>query len=703
MVKLRTGGHHPQRGDGMTDWHDMRENETPYVDWWNRVDGLLRANARDFTPGVLNPYENTRLTFDQIRRDIRPDAMARESQSKAKDIAYSNFAGGAAVPIPIGSENRYWDPVPDPEIVRVPPDAIDRLPDDVSKGTVIVAVIDTGIALGHRAFRRANGTTRVISAWQQTALFQNQLYLPFGEEIYSGDINARLLDHSRNRNLMDRLDEDGFNRALRLVEPMRIRGHRDLDHRAAHGTHVMDLCAGCDPTSDEAKRIRMIVVNLPTQYLHGSAGNFLEYFAAFAVERVFAIAKALWEKNFPGEDGGFPVALNLAYGMMAGPKDGSMPLESLIAANVHLRGDLPTSVCMPAGNENLARAVARLKIKKNDWSTEIPWRTLPSDRTSNFLEFWFERREGSSDPPYEQYEFKITAPDGTQFHIKNPKDRHFHELADVGARLYCRVQDAESVQGGDVATSKRLYFLLATAPTLSLGGDGAVQLSPAGLWTVRIFSPEATGLEIYVQSDQSGTFHSKAGLRSYFDDEDYVRHMPNGRVLDSFAYPYKGQQSKLEPDDALVTRFGTQNALATTPSNSAFGGHRLSDGRPAPYSATSAGTVAIQGTYPTDDAPAHYGVLASGARDGASVAFRGTSMAAAQATRRAAQAMGDWIDKGRPGSSGPIGDINWHEEFTALQEKARPAYYLDAGDPKKIGKGRARQVREHREKRPDRL
>jgi hypothetical protein len=411
----------------MTDWENVPEFQTPYVDWWNRVDRLLRANARDFTPvdvtRVLNPYENTRLTFDQIRQDIgKPGGMAKASQSKAQDIAYSNFAGGAAVPMPIGSENGYWDSKSNAKIVLVPPEAIDRLPSDVSMDTVIVAVIDTGVALGHRAFRRADGTTRVISAWQQTALFQNQLYLPFGEEVYAGDINARLLDHSRNRNPMGRLDEDGFNRAMRLVEPTRIRGHRDLDHRAAHGTHVMDLCAGCDPASDEAERIRMIVVNLPTQYLHGSAGNFLEYFAAFAVERVFAIAKALWEKNFPGEDGGFPVALNLAYGMMAGPKDGSMPLESLIAANVHLRGELPTSVCMPAGNENLERAVARLMIKENDWSTEIHWRTLPSDRTSNFLEFWFEQREDASDPPLDRYRFEITAPDGKGFIVTNPKE-----------------------------------------------------------------------------------------------------------------------------------------------------------------------------------------------------------------------------------------------------------------------------------------
>lgn len=208
---------------------------------------------------------------------------------------------GTLCPCPHGSRNPGWSDDADEWITG---EVVDRLPGDLPDDTVLVGIIDTGIALGHRAFRRANGSSRVISAWQQTALYRNQPYLPFGEEWYAGDIDGRLRDHSRNRNPMDRLDEDGFNRAMRLVEPGRIRGHRDLDHRAAHGTHVMDIAAGFDPSHPDADRVRMIVVNLPTQYLHGSAGNFLSYFAAYAVERVFHMAEALWTKNNPSKPGG---------------------------------------------------------------------------------------------------------------------------------------------------------------------------------------------------------------------------------------------------------------------------------------------------------------------------------------------------------------------------------------------------------------
>lgn len=44
------------------------------------------------------------------------------------------------------------------------------------------------------------------------------------------------------------------------------------------------------------------------------------------------------------------------------------------------------------------------------------------------------------------------------------------------------------------------------------------------------------------------------------------------------------------------------------------------------------GREVIDGLYPTDDGLAHFGLLGAGSREGSVAAFRGTSMAAAQAT-----------------------------------------------------------------------
>ena len=161
-----------------------------------------------------------------------------------------------------------------------------------------------------------------------------------------------------------------------------------------------------------------------------------------------------------------------------------------------------------------------------------------------------------------------------------------------------------------------------------------------------------------------------------------------------------------EPSAPRVTRFGTQNALATTPAVSAIAGYRHSDGRPAVYSATAAQLFPqfigpIQAAYVTEDAPAHYGVLAAGARDGSSVAFRGTSMACAMATRRASLAM---LAPAGTGTAGVIGSSTWHAAQAAQEERWRPEYYAEAAEPK-IGSGRVRPTpgRDHRFDRPDRL
>ena len=75
---------------------------------------------------------------------------------------------------------------------------------------------------------------------------QNQL--PFGEEIYHDEIQERISKFSKN----GFLNEDEFNRDLGLVNPKDPFGQRDLDHTAAHGTHILDLAAGHDPNSSDA-------------------------------------------------------------------------------------------------------------------------------------------------------------------------------------------------------------------------------------------------------------------------------------------------------------------------------------------------------------------------------------------------------------------------------------------------------------------
>ena len=89
----------------------------------------------------------------------------------------------------------------------VPP--VDKLPEapDIQ---AIVGVIDTDIALGHRAFRDAQGASRVLAAWQMEAEGDAETNLPLGHAIYRDRLTELLKKHSGGR-LDGQLDTYAFN------------------------------------------------------------------------------------------------------------------------------------------------------------------------------------------------------------------------------------------------------------------------------------------------------------------------------------------------------------------------------------------------------------------------------------------------------------------------------------------------------------
>jgi len=648
----------------------------PYAHWWTEKE-------KDFIP-------EDALTEGKTRLIIRPRARPTEKARVAKPDAF--FAKGTIVPLPKEAEN------PDGSGDWNIDDTKQHLP-EVPDDTVLVGIVDTGVSLSNSRFRLRDGTTRFVASWQQSAPFKGQGDLPFGQEVYAGDIQKALDDHGTPKQL-GYVDEVDFNRDLFLTEPKKSGGQRDLEMAAAHGTHVLDLAAGLDPDGDfstTADRLRLLSVNLPAQYAHGTAGNFLAYFAINAVERLIHLADALWARNHRnGAKGGYPLIINFSYGMTAGPKDGNHIFEKAIrellkARKASLGGKAPVRVIMPAGNDNLERCAASAVLGKAgashaptgytaQSSINLPWRILPADSTANFVEIWFEARaEGDLEELASHLKVWVTPPGYDPLPLEPLQIGGYQDLGNF-ARVYVNAKGTKR--------KKRLALLVCVAPTI-LDVPGA-PIGPAGLWNLKL---EHTGVPVdatfFVQSDQSAVRTSKTAGRSYFDHKAYRVHLDDGGLADTYS-DQPDHNGETDNDSwrnfGPVQRRGTHNALATINEKGSsgdfvvIGGFDDSSGYPSIYSSSVDGDPndeekrdSISVSYPSENGASQYGLLAAGARDGSVTAYRGTSMATALATRDAAMA---FLNK--KGSGRRIGKENWfRKRADAFEAKAKAGDLVD--------------------------
>lgn len=680
------------------------DERSPYVDWWVEREILFyRSDAErgDFVElSLRSPFSDT------LRRHRSGQAAASPMNAGKSHKKLGDQYGWGSVPIPSYAENGQYveEPgypfggLPDAmknettirDLIRTPP-AVDA---------VIVGIIDDGIALGHARFRDPAGS-RFLASWQQGGVVDggaSQPYLPFGREVYRTDIENAFSAHSPGGTL----DEDAFNRAIGIVDYENHHGVRSADRHVAHGTAVLDLATGYD--SSQSDKPSIIAVQLPRRPVVGLGGAFLEYFVIYGIYRIILIADQIWDMchEHSSDENGFRIVINVSYGQQAGPKDANRLLEG-VARNInHERresGRPPVRLVFPAGNDNLERCHARWEVKPNDTVT-IPWRLLPEDQSSNFVEVWSPLLQGSyvatGDCPLE---LQLSAPGLTTVGPTVGKPDHFHEIRtlagdDVG-RIYCRKE--AWIDG----TSFRYRYVICAGPTLNLKTDHPA--APSGVWNLAIKNIDGSDpLDVYfhVQVDQGPSPGSLSSGRSYFDLgplgnlTGYVTHEENGRLRDSYAYPLAGTpDDNLEPANktGAVQRKGTHNAIATLYEMLVVGGYRASDGRPAYYSATTQGRRSqppgrkhLTASLPSEDGPMHPGLLAAGTRSASAVAVSGTSFAAALATRKVAEAWG----RGESGGMFPVGSATWLETEADNAEQLPRPHFLGKAHELKIGDGR---------------
>ena len=536
--------------------------------------------------------------------------------------------------------------------------------------TVVVGVIDDGIAFGHERFRMTATTTRVEYAWVQDAPSLPGLSpVPYGREFTKAEIDDLLADCTH----AGFLDEDKFYRRVSLID-FQLPEHKAAAWRTAHGTHAMDLACGYDPgeapdetDDDETDNRPIVCVQLPTSTTADTSGASLEPYVSGAVDYILDRADQI---AFDRKSGPLPVVINFSYGILAGPHDGTAPIEAAIDAAVAGREDAgKASVVLPSGNGHLSRCHARISFQSLNPDVELKWRVQPDDRTSSFLEIWMPHRDPSETAS--RMEVTVTPPGG-------PESPPLDEIPgaawewEVDGDVLCKlVYDIEP------DPTQRGRFVVSMLPTGFL--DPPTRLAPAGLWIVKLRNKLLGSDDLvraWIQRDDTPYGYPLRGRQSYFDDDCYTRFDAGGL--------------EVEEDDPSchVKREGTINAIGTGEKVIVIGGYRDKEMTPASYSAGGPIT-GTKGADPphregpdamavSDGSRVHEGVMAAGSRSGSRVAMRGTSVAAPQVARLVAD---DLAGNG-------LGDREAVEDMAASDEAGYPPGTPPRPSSRRGGRGR---------------
>ncbi len=221
-------------------------------------------------------------------------------------------------------------------------------------GRALIAIIDNGIDVLHKAFLDANGNSRIVGIWDQkdgTGTFPNG----FGYGTYH--------------------DENMIAEYIRVQKVPQALG-RNL---TGHGTHVASIAAGrkIDKpgkfAGGVAPEARLLVVIADGRSSIGYSKSHLD-----ALSFIDQMATKL----------GLPVVVNVSQGMNAGAHDGKSALEVGFDAFTGGGRTGGRVIVKSAGNERHKKGHA--KVTLGDGAEEIlPWQRYPNAKGKERLELWW--------------------------------------------------------------------------------------------------------------------------------------------------------------------------------------------------------------------------------------------------------------------------------------------------------------------------
>lgn len=216
------------------------------------------------------------------------------------------------------------------------------------KGTVI-AILDSGVDYVHPDFRHADGTTRILSYWDQTLPYDGENRYGFGTVFSKEKLDQILLKGSN----LPGPSPDG----------------------TGHGTHVAGICAGNGQASGgrnygAAPEASLIVIKLRNE-----AGSVFTDYANLMMAADFSVrfASALF----------LPLVINISYGSNDGAHDGSSLIERFFQSFIFYGKNVTV---IATGNEGLTRRHSSQRLRMGE-ITSIPFSVAPGEH-SLYLQLW---------------------------------------------------------------------------------------------------------------------------------------------------------------------------------------------------------------------------------------------------------------------------------------------------------------------------
>ncbi|MCB2016372.1 MAG: hypothetical protein KDF54_02440 [Hydrogenophaga sp.] len=519
-----------------------------------------------------------------------------------------------------------------------PDDAAPVCPDPVPGH--VLAIIDGGLALANTAFLGSRGEPRVRYFWRQDE-FDGPHGPASGRHLRQRLKSARSgprppvmgygheLDAKAIRQAMTRFTGNG------VVDEDALYDHLqcwDLKHPVNHGTCMASLAAGpwtatarmssanqtpdMRQATDAARQAPLIAVQLDWANVVDTSGGAMN---------VSIFDALLYILNRVTDDG--RVVVNISWGTLAGPHDGTSILEAGIDQLVRLLGPDRLEVMVPAGNGYQDRTHANQTLAPGE-SVRLDWHVQPDDHTQSFLELWL----GDPDLPEEALQdvsIEVTLPGGKT--LEPMLAGHAGCWPGTAQPQLALIYPRRTALG-----RRGTCALLALCPTASL--DPTNRLANAGVWQVNIrnrgFHPVV--LDAYIERDDVALGTHTGARQSYLLDADYD--------ISGNLFSFIDDTSNPTP----IRRSGVFNSIGTGSATLAVGGIRFASSAFDPAARYSPripdpdasripqrqGVKKVPDALAvTDESTALWGVLGAGTISGSAIRLWGTSCASPQTAR----------------------------------------------------------------------